>query len=119
MAQLSSKSKRKQDAHVAQVIVYVTPELKALIADEVGRRTVSMNEFLIGMLADTFGVPFEAGVRRGKKGLGPSTAIVMRMPRPLRSAIQEHAARSGLSDNDVMVGVFVSELARRSKSPVL
>src|SRR5215216_5442591 len=85
-----------------KAILRVTPSLKRRVASEVAKRRTNMNDFVVGVLAERFGVPFQPSGRRSPIP-GASGDVVLRMPTLLRQAIKTYAAERDRTMNDVIV----------------
>jgi myo-inositol-1-phosphate synthase len=85
-----------------KAIVRVTPSLKRRVASEVAKRRTNMNDFVVGVLAERFRIPFQPSGRRSPIP-GASGDVVLRMPTALRSAIKTYAAERKRTMNDVIV----------------
>src|SRR5215207_10101569 len=85
-----------------KVILRVTPSLKRRVASEVAKRRTNMNDFVVGVLAERFGVAFQPSGRRSPIP-GASGDVVLRMPTALRQAIKTYAAERDRTMNDVIV----------------
>jgi myo-inositol-1-phosphate synthase len=90
------------DSTTKTTILRVSPSLKRRVAAEVARRRTNMNDFVVGVLAERFAVPFAPSGRRSPLP-GTSGDVVLRMPEALRRAIKTYAAERDRTMNDVIV----------------
>src|SRR3954452_3895082 len=82
-----------------QVLVKLPPRVKRALVRAVDQRGTSINDFVVALLADRYGIPFQGSGRRGHPG-AISTSVVLRMDARLKKKIQLDAlqAESNMSD---------------------
>jgi myo-inositol-1-phosphate synthase len=90
--------------------------LKRALAREVARRGETMNDVAVSILAERFGVPFQPSGRRGGSRPGASGDVLLRVPPTLKKALQDEAARSAGTANQLVVDALDAEL--RGKEPM-
>jgi myo-inositol-1-phosphate synthase len=83
--------------------------LKRALVREVARRGGNLNDLATGILAERFGVPYTPTGRRSPLA-GASGVTLLRMPEPLKDAIDAETARTGANANDVILHVLADEL---------
>lgn len=88
----------------------VPSHLKTKIAQRCAEKGESMNDLVVGILAEKFGVRFEKTGRGGGDDVGAASDVVLRMPPALSRKIDVAAARAGETRRDVILGVLASEL---------
>jgi myo-inositol-1-phosphate synthase len=96
--------------------------LKRALVREVARRGGNLNDLATGILAEHFGVPYTPTGRRSPLA-GASGVTLLRMPEPLKVAIDAEATRAGAHANDVILQVLADELeipfeSNRGKEPM-
>jgi myo-inositol-1-phosphate synthase len=97
--------------------------LKSALVRETARRSSSLNDVAVGLLADHFAIRYRATGRRSPLP-GSSPTILLRMPDELREAIHGEAASSGDTFNDAVLRALSDELGipfasnRRGKEPM-
>ena len=96
--------------------------LKRALVREVARRGGNLNDLATGILAERFGFPYSPTGRRSPLA-GGSGKTLLRMPEPLKDAIDAEAARTGAHVNDVILQVLADELeipfqSNRGKEPM-
>jgi myo-inositol-1-phosphate synthase len=94
------------------VIVRMPPALKRRLAAEVARGGHTMNDVVVGALAERFGVAFRPSGRRGSPP-GPTGVVVLRMPSALKRAVHDDAVRRDRTMNDVIVETLSERLGTR------
>ena len=87
--------------------------LKRTLAREVARRRGTMNDVAVSILADRFRVPFEPSGRRGGTTPGASGAVLLRVPPALKKALQDEAATTARTTNQLVVNTLTEELTGR------
>lgn len=89
----------------------VAPRLKGKIARRVRDSDRAMNDVLVQMLAEHYGLPFEdSGRRAGERAVGASPTIMLYLPADLREAIDTDAQASGDSARNVVVKIISETL---------
>jgi myo-inositol-1-phosphate synthase len=83
--------------------------LKAALVRETARRGASLNDVAVGLLAESFDVPFTSSGRRSPLP-GSSPVVLLRMPDDLKYEIDEEARRVGSSANDVILTALADGL---------
>jgi myo-inositol-1-phosphate synthase len=91
------------------LLVRMPAELKVRLADEVRRRSSTLNDVAVGILAERFGVPFEPSGRKGPAP-GDSPVALLRVPPELKRRLEEAAAERGSNTNRVVVQSLAGEL---------
>jgi myo-inositol-1-phosphate synthase len=97
--------------------------LKQALVRETARRAASLNDVAVGLLADSFGIPYRPTGRKSSLP-GSSPVLLLRMPDELHAAIQAESARAGATANDVILRALARELDvpfasnRRGKEPM-
>jgi myo-inositol-1-phosphate synthase len=86
--------------------------LKRRLATEVVRGGRTMNDVVVGALAERFGVDFRQSGRKGSPP-GLTGVVVLRMPSGLKRAIHDEAARHRRTMNDVVVETLSERLGTR------
>ena len=86
------------------------PPLKRAVVREVARRSSNLNDVVVGLLADRFGVPFEPSGRRRKAIAGAAGAVVLRMPPDLRRELKSAAGRRRQNVNDLVLRTLADAL---------
>src|SRR5690348_12514087 len=105
------------------VLVRAPSSLKQALVRETARRQASLNDVAVGLLADSFSIPYRPTGRKSPLP-GPSPVVLLRMPTELRDAIHTESARSGETFNDVVLRSLANELGvpfasnRRRKEPM-
>jgi len=79
------------------------PAIKRGVVREVARRRSNLNDVVVAILADRFGVRFEPSGRRRKAVPGAAGAVVLRMPPELRRELKEAARRRRRNVNDLVL----------------
>ena len=79
------------------------PAIKGAVVREVARRGSNLNDVVVAVLADRFGIPFEPSGRRRKAIPGAAGAVVLRMPPELRRELKDAARRRRLNVNDLVL----------------
>ncbi len=79
------------------------PAIKRAVVREVARRGSNLNDVVVAVLADRFGIPFEPSGRRRKAIPGAAGAVVLRMPPELRRELKDAARRRRLNVNDLVL----------------
>jgi myo-inositol-1-phosphate synthase len=85
------------------------PRVKRRVAAEVSRRRRTMNDVVVGALAEHYGVGFRPSGRKGTSP-GPTGVVVLRMPAELKRAIRDDAARRERPMNDVILETLSQRL---------
>jgi myo-inositol-1-phosphate synthase len=88
------------------------PALKRRLTREVVRGGRTMNDVVVGALAERFGVPFRQSGRKGPPP-GPTGVVVLRMPSELKRAVRDDAVRRHRTMNDVIVETLSERLGAR------
>src|SRR5689334_8641184 len=91
------------------VLVRTPSSLKQALVRETARRKASLNDVAVGLLADSFEIPYRPTGRPSPLP-GPSPVVLLRMPEELRDAIHTEAANSGETFNDVGLRSLANEL---------
>jgi myo-inositol-1-phosphate synthase len=86
------------------------PALKRAVVREVARRGSNLNDIVVALLAERFGVTFVPSGRRRKVIPGAAGAVVLRMPPELRSELKGAARRRGLNVNDLVLLTLSDDL---------
>jgi myo-inositol-1-phosphate synthase len=97
---------------MASVIVRMPPGLKSRLAREVVRRGRTMNDVVVGALAERFGVSFRESGRKGSPP-GLTGVVVLRMPGELKQAIRADAALRNQTMNELIVEALAERLDAR------
>jgi myo-inositol-1-phosphate synthase len=84
--------------------------LKKALVRETARRGVSLNDVAVGLLAESFDVPYRPTGRRSPLP-GSSPVLLLRMQSDLKHEIEAEARREGSSTNDVIVRALADALA--------
>jgi myo-inositol-1-phosphate synthase len=84
--------------------------LKEALVRETARRRSNVNDVTAGILADSFGVPYEPSGRRRKVLAGGSPVVLLRVPEELKEEIHAQAARTGANANDVILAALADGL---------
>ncbi len=92
------------------------PPLKRRVAHEVERRASGMNDVLLSILAERFGVPFAPSGRRGTAP-GDGGVVLLRMPAELKQRVQRAAVERGENVNRVVVAELADHLGVRLDPP--
>ena len=79
------------------------PALKRAVVREVARRDSNLNDVVVALLAERFGIFFSPSGRRRKAIAGAAGAVVLRMPPELRHELKEAAGRRSLNVNDLVL----------------
>ena len=79
------------------------PALKRAVVREVARRESNLNDVVVALLAERFGVPFFPSGRRRKVIPGAAGTVVLRMPPELRRELKSSARRRSLNVNDLVL----------------
>jgi myo-inositol-1-phosphate synthase len=79
------------------------PALKRAVVREVARRESNLNDIVVALLAERFGVAFTPSGRRRKVIPGAAGAVVLRMPPELRRELKTTARRRSLNVNDLVL----------------
>ena len=79
------------------------PAIKGAVVREVARRRSNLNDVVVAVLADRFGIPFEPSGRRRTAIPGAAGAVVLRMPPELRRELKDAARRRRLNVNDLVL----------------
>jgi len=90
--------------------------LKGALVRETARRGSNVNDVAVGILAESFGVPFAPSGRRRKVLAGGSPVILLRVSQELKDEIQAEASRSGANANDVILAALADGLGVPSRS---
>jgi myo-inositol-1-phosphate synthase len=98
------------------VIVRMPPQLKRRLAQEVLRQGGGMNDVVLGILAERFGVPFTPSGRKGSPP-GESGVVLLRMPVGLKRKLQAAASEHGSNANRTIVGALADHLGVRLEPP--
>ncbi|MDX6510450.1 MAG: myo-inositol-phosphate synthase [Gaiellaceae bacterium] len=110
------------------MIVRMPPQLKRRVSAEATKRDVGMNDVVLGILADRFGVAFTPSGRKGSAP-GDSGVVLLRMAPELKQRLEAAALASTSNTNRVIVGALAdhlgvqlepprSQLIRRRKEPM-
>jgi hypothetical protein len=84
----------------------IPPRLKGKIAKRVADRKSSLNDVLVGILADHFGVAFSPSGRTAAAEINEHPNPVLRVPVELKRRIDVEAATRGESIRNVVVEIF-------------
>lgn len=99
-----------KDREVTTLIRGMPPATKQEIARLAGEAGLSMNDWIVCLLAERFKVPFAASGRTGAE-IDPSTPdVLLRMPRALRRKIKMQAGSSDTTLRGVVLAVLDDEL---------
>ncbi len=79
------------------------PALKRAVVREVARRESNLNDVVVALLAERFGVSFAPSGRRRKVIPGAAGTVVLRMPPELRRELKTTARRRSLNVNDLVL----------------
>jgi myo-inositol-1-phosphate synthase len=90
--------------------------LKGALVRETARLGSNVNDVAVGILADTFGIPYAPSGRRRKVLAGASPVVLLRVPRELKDEIHAQASRSGSNANDVILAALADGLGIPSAS---
>jgi myo-inositol-1-phosphate synthase len=77
--------------------------LKRAVVREVARRESNLNDVVVALLAERFGVSFLPSGRRRKVIPGAAGTVVLRMPPELRRELKATARRRSLNVNDLVL----------------
>jgi myo-inositol-1-phosphate synthase len=83
--------------------------LKGALVREVARRGGNLNDVATGILAERFGIPYVPSGRRSALP-GASGAVLLRVPRELKHALEAEARRAGSNVNDVVLRALAESL---------
>src|SRR6185436_17250252 len=86
------------------------PAIKRAVVREVARRESNLNDVVVALLAERFGVPFSPSGRRRKVIPGAAGAVVLRMPPELRHELKSAAKRRKLNVNDLVLATLSDAL---------
>jgi myo-inositol-1-phosphate synthase len=84
--------------------------LKEALVRETARRASNLNDVAVGILADSFAIPYQPSGRRRKVLAGGSPVVLLRVPAELRDEIHAEAARSGSNANDLILAELADGL---------
>jgi myo-inositol-1-phosphate synthase len=87
------------------------PAIKRAVVREVARRSSNLNDVVVAVLAERFGVSFEPSGRRRKAIPGAAGAVVLRMPLELRRELKNAARRRKQNVNDLVLLTLAEALA--------
>jgi myo-inositol-1-phosphate synthase len=90
------------DSTRKSVIVRMPATLKRRLAREVGRGGASLNDLVVGALAERYGVPVAPSGRRSTPP-GSTGVVVLRMPEELKRRLQSEAGLTRMTTNDLIV----------------
>jgi myo-inositol-1-phosphate synthase len=79
------------------------PALKRAVVREVARRGSNLNDVVVALLAERFGVAFTPSGRRRRTIPGAAGTVVLRMPPELRRELKDVARRRKLNVNDLVL----------------
>jgi myo-inositol-1-phosphate synthase len=79
------------------------PAVKRAVVREVARRGSNLNDVVVALLAERFGIHFEPSGRRRKAIPGAAGAVVLRMPPALRRELKDSARRRKQNVNDLVL----------------
>ncbi|MDX6489493.1 MAG: hypothetical protein QOK13_2108, partial [Gaiellaceae bacterium] len=82
------------------MIVRMPPQLKRRVSAETTKRDVGMNDVVLGILADRFGVAFTPSGRKGSAP-GDSGVVLLRMAPELKQRLEAAALASASNTNRV------------------
>ncbi|HUQ22891.1 MAG TPA: hypothetical protein VM049_07730, partial [Gaiellaceae bacterium] len=85
------------------MLVRMPGSLKRAVVREVARRESNLNDVVVALLAERFGVGFSPTGRRRKAIPGAAGAVVLRMPPELRRELKASARRRKLNVNDLVL----------------
>lgn len=100
----------------ASVLINMPPELKAAIATETRRRGTNMNDLVVGLIAQHYGVPFSPSGRRSDPGFSQGK-VILRMSGELKRRIQLDAFFSDSNMTDTIVRGLAQEFALELSLP--
>src|SRR5688500_20164197 len=84
--------------------------LKRALVRVVARRESNLNDVVVALLAERFGVSFTPSGRRRKVIPGAAGAVVLRMPLELRRELKSAARRRKLNVNDLVLATLSDAL---------
>lgn len=87
----------------------VPPRLKGKIAKRVETRESSLNDVVVAILADHFGLDFEPTGRRSPGKLSPYHRILLDVPPAIKRAVEHRATADGDSQRNVVVRILSDE----------
>jgi len=79
------------------------PALKRAVVREVARRESNLNDVVVALLAERFGVSFTPSGRRRKVIPSAAGTVLLRMPPELRRELKSAARRRSLNVNDLVL----------------
>ncbi len=83
--------------------------LKEALVRETARRSMSLNDVAVGLLAEAFRVPYTPSGRKSPLP-GASPVVLLRVPADLKFEIEADAHRTGSSANDVILAALADGL---------
>jgi myo-inositol-1-phosphate synthase len=98
--------------------------LKGALVRETARRRSNVNDVASGILAESFGLPYEPTGRRRKVLAGGSPVLLLRVPQELKDEIHAAASRRDSNANDVILAALAYGLGvpsgsnRKRKEPM-
>jgi len=84
--------------------------LKEALVRETARRRSNVNDVAVGILAETFGVPFVPSGRHRKVLAGSTPVLLLRVPQELKDQIRAEASRRDSNANDVILAALADGL---------
>jgi myo-inositol-1-phosphate synthase len=90
--------------------------LKRALAREVQRRSSTLNDVAVTMLASRFGVAFQPSGRKGSIP-GTSGAVLLRVPPQLKERLRSEARRTASTTNKLIVETLAQELQGKGPMP--
>lgn len=102
-------------SETSKLLIRVWPRLKGKIARHVERRERNMNDVLVQMLAEHYGIPYEETGRKSGAKIGATPRIMLYLPADLRDAIDLDAEASNETARDVVVRIICGKLGEEFK----
>ena len=90
--------------------------LKKALVRETARRGASLNDVAVGLLADSFDVPYTPSGRKSPLP-GASPVVLLRVPDDLKHELEKDARRQGTSVNDLINRTLADGLSVPHKTP--